>query len=93
MNVVVWVGLLLLLAIEIIGALTHQPWFAAIAAPLMIALVAFGYMRLRAETPLSRIFAITGLFWLAIMLSLGNLDFAVRRNALVPQTTSSANYK
>ena len=79
--------------VEIIGALTHEPWFAAAAAPVMIALVAFGYMRLRAETPLSRIFAIAGLFWLAIMLSLGNLDFIVRRNQPVPQTTSSAEYK
>lgn len=93
MNAAIWLGLLLLLGVEIIGALTHQPWFAAVAAPLMIALVAFGYMRLRAETPLSRIFAIAGLFWLAIMLSLGNLDFIVRRNLPAPQTTSSADYK
>ena len=93
MSLVVWLGLLLLLGVEILGALIHQSWFAAVAAPLMIALVAFGYMRLRAETPLSRIFAAAGLFWLAIMLSLGSLDFIVRRNVVVPQTTTSADYK
>ncbi len=93
MSAAIWLGLLLLLGVEIIGALTHQPWLAAVAAPVMIGLVAFGYMRLRAETPLSRIFAIAGLFWLAIMLSLGNLDFMARSNLPAPQTTSSADYR
>ena len=85
-----WLALLLLLLVEIAGALLHAGWIAALAAPVMIALVALAYMRIRAETPLSRIFAAAGLFWLVFMLGLGSLDFAVRRTEPAPQTTSSA---
>ena len=50
MSAAIWLGLLLLLGGRDHRRATHQPWLAAVAAPVMIGLVAFGYMRLRAET-------------------------------------------
>ena len=93
MMLLAWIALLLLLLVEVIGALVHAGWIAAVAAPVMITLVALAYMKIGAETPLSRIFAAAGLFWLMFMLGLGTLDFTVRHNQPAAQTTSSAIYR
>ena len=88
-----WVVLLVLLGVEVAAALFHAGWLAAGAAPLMMAIVVTAYMKIRSEPSQSRIFAMAGLFWLAIMLSLGSLDFIVRHNVPAPQTTPSADFK
>ena len=49
----------------------------AIAA-LKAALVAWFYMDLRAATPLTRLFAIAGLYWLAILFALTLADVLTR---------------
>ena len=88
-----WLALMALLAIEIGAALLHMGMAAAVAAPVMIAIVAGMFMHVGRETPLSRVFAIAGLFWLAIMIGLGSLDFLVRRDVPTSQTTSSSQFK
>ncbi len=87
---IAWIALLCLLAAEVIATLSHAGWLAGILAPLMIALVAIAFMKLLKETPLSRIFAFAGLFWLAVLIGLGGIDFAVRRNVPVEQITIRA---
>ena len=93
MIVLSWIVLVVLLGVEIAAALFHAGWITAVVAPLMIAIVVTAFMKIRSESSQSRIFAMAGLFWLAIMLSLGSLDFIVRRNVPAPQTTSSADYR
>lgn len=82
-----WLGLLMLLAIELTATLFHAGWLAAFVAPAMVVLVAVAFMKLLTETPLSRIFACAGLFWLAMLIGLGSIDFAVRRTVPVSPTT------
>ncbi len=85
-----WLVLMLLLGLEVAAALLHIGWLAAVLAPAMVVIVVTAFMKIRTETPLSRVFAAAGLFWLAVMLGMGSIDFAVRRNVPVPRTTSSA---
>ncbi len=83
--VLAWILLMLLLAVEVLAALLHVGWLAWAAAPVMIAVVALTFMHVAQESPLSRIFAMTGLVWIAILLSLGSADFAARHNYPAPQ--------
>lgn len=85
-----WLTLMLLLAVEIGAALLHIGAFTALLAPVMIAIVVVAFMKIRSETSLSHIFGMAGLFWLAVLLGLGGLDFLVRHNAPVSPMTSSA---
>jgi len=49
-------------------------------------------MQIGSDTPLSRIFCIAGLFWLAILVGLGSVDFLARRDVPTPQITNSAQF-
>ena len=82
-----WVALLLLLGVEVLAALLHVGWLGYGLAPVMIALVAFRYMQIGRQSALTRIFALAGLFWLAVLLSLGSIDYIVRRDVEAPVVT------
>ena len=82
-----WIGLLILVVVEVVGAASHAGWLAWAAAPVMIFLVATVFMHAAGASPLSRIFAITGLFWAAILLGLGSADYVFRRVAPAPALT------
>ena len=88
-----WLALMALLGLEIGAALLHMGTAAAVMAPVMIAIVAGMFMRIGGETPLSRVFAIAGLFWLAILIGLGSLDFLARKDVPTPQATNSSQFK
>jgi len=88
-----WLVLMVLLAFEIGAALLHMGTAAAVVAPVMIAIVAGVFMQIGHETPLSRVFAIAGVFWLAILIGLGSLDFLARKDVPTPQTTSSSQFR
>lgn len=83
-----WIGLLILLVIEVVGAASHAGWLAWGAAPLMVLLVACVFMHVTRASALSRIFAITGLFWAAVLLGLGSVDYVFRRVTPAPSLTS-----
>ena len=83
----VWIGLLLLLGLEVLGAASGTGWLAWIAAPVMIALVATVFMHATRASALSRIFAITGLFWVTILLGLGGVDYVFRTEEHAPALT------
>jgi cytochrome c oxidase subunit IV len=77
-----WLGLLALLALTV--TLAYQPLgaFNAVAALCIGAvkalIVAAVFMELRHREPRLLIFAGAGLFWLAILLWLGSMDFLTR---------------
>lgn len=77
-----WLGLLALLALTV--TLAYQPLgaFNAVAALCIgatkAAIVAAVFMELRERGPRIFIFASAGLFWLAILLWLGSMDFMTR---------------
>jgi cytochrome c oxidase subunit 3 len=83
-----WVALMLLLGIEVIGTASGAGWLAWFAAPVMIALVACVFMHVTRASALSRIFAITGLFWVAVLLGLGSADYLSRRVTPAPALTA-----
>ena len=82
-----WLGLMLLLAAEIFGAVTHRGWLAWAAAPVMIALVATVFMHVTKASAIARIFALAGVFWMVVLLGLGSVDFFARRDYPAPQLT------
>ncbi len=82
-----WAGLMLLLGIEVVGAISNAGWIAWAAAPLMVTLVVGIFMHIARASALSRIFAITGLFWVAILLCLGSVDFFARKDIPTPMRT------
>ena len=88
-----WLCLMVLLGVEIGAAVLQMGSVAAYVAPVMIATVAGAFMQIGSDTPLSRIFCIAGLFWLAILVGLGSVDFLARRDIPTPQTTNSAQFK
>jgi cytochrome c oxidase subunit 4 len=77
-----WLGLLALLALTV--TLAYQPFgaFNAVAAlgigVIKALIVAAVFMELRHRGPRTLIFAAAGLFWLAILLWLGSMDFLTR---------------
>lgn len=79
--------LLLLLAAEVLATILHAGGLAFALAPAMIALVAFRYMHVGRQSPLTRIFALAGLFWLAVLLGLGSVDYLARRDVAAPVVT------
>ena len=84
---ITWLLLLLLLGVEVVATLLHAGWVGYAAAPVMIALVAFRYMHIGRQSALTRIFALAGLFWLAVLLGLGSVDYLVRRDTAAPVVT------
>lgn len=85
-----WAALVLLLGMEVVAAVLHAGWIAFGLAPIMVALVAAGFMRVLGASPLARIFATAGLFWLLILIGLGGVDFFARRDYPAPQLSRSS---
>lgn len=83
-----WIGLMLLLGVEVLGTLAHAGWLAWVAAPLMIGIVVLAFMHVQQESALSRIFAVTGLVWIGILLTLGTADYLARHTVPAPQRTA-----
>jgi cytochrome c oxidase subunit 4 len=75
---VAWITLLFLLVIEIAASFVHMPRsfrpLILIVAASMAAVIATCFMEVNRGPDLVRLFAIAGLVWLAILLSLGSLD-------------------
>jgi hypothetical protein len=85
-----WAGLLLLLGIEVAATLLHAGWVAWAAAPVMVMLVSGVFMQVLQASPLARIFGLAGLFWMAVLLGLGSVDFLARQDYPVPLQTGAA---
>ena len=88
--VAIWAALLLLLGVEVAAVLLHRPALAWAAAPVMALLVAARFLQVARASPLSRIFAAAGVFWLMVLLGLGSLDFVVRQDTRAPVLTGAA---
>jgi cytochrome c oxidase subunit 4 len=77
-----WLGLLALLAVTVKLAYRPLGAFNAIAAlgigSIKAFIVAAVFMELRRRGPRTLMFAAAGLFWLAILLWLGLMDFLTR---------------
>lgn len=73
-----WLGLMVLLAVELAATLSQAGWFAYVTTPVMVLTVAAIFMHVTSASALSRIFAMTGLFWIAILLGIGAVDYTVR---------------
>jgi cytochrome c oxidase subunit 4 len=77
-----WLALLALLALTVTLAYLPLGSFNAVAALTIgftkAAIVAAIFMELRHRGPRTFIFAAAGLFWLAILLWLGEMDFLTR---------------
>lgn len=82
-----WVLLVVLLGLQVAAALAGAGWLAGALAPPMIGVVAFLFMDLGRASSLSRIFALAGLFWLAILVGLTSVDFLARRDYPAPVLT------
>ena len=78
MLILIWAVLVLLLGLEVLAAELHAGWVAFGLAPIMVALVAGGFMSVMRASPLAHIFAAAGLFWLLILVGLGGVDFFAR---------------
>jgi cytochrome c oxidase subunit IV len=84
-----WAGLLALLALTVV--LAYQPLgrlntvVALAIASLKVLIIAAIFMELREQRPLVFAFAAAGLFWLAILLWLGSIDFFSRPEFPPPQ--------
>ena len=87
---VAWIGLLVLLALELGSALLlHLPATASLFGMAQAAIVVIAFMRIRRGSPLMHIFGAAGLFWLIVLLALGNLD-PLTRSDLIVQTTGNS---
>lgn len=79
--------LLLLMAAEFGLAFTPVSRLVLPAIALcMVVTVALGFMRLGTAGTLAAVFAVAGVFWLCIMMSLGSLDPATRTTIQVTRT-------
>lgn len=88
--IAIWAALVLLLILEVVSALLHAGWVAFGLAPIMVLLVAGGFMHALKASPLAHIFAAAGLFWLLILIGLGGTDFFTRRDYPAPQLSRSS---
>lgn len=86
----IWAMLVLLLCCEVLAAKLHAGWVAFGLAPIMVALVAGGFMQVLRASPLAHIFAAAGLFWLLILVGLGGIDFFARRDYPAPVLSPSS---
>jgi cytochrome c oxidase subunit 4 len=87
--VLIWMALVLLLGMEVLSAVLHAGWVAFGLAPIMVAVVTVGYMHVLEASPLARIFATAGMFWLLILVGLGGVDFFARNDVPAPVLTRS----
>jgi len=84
-SLLVWFVLALLLGTEcLMGQFTATAWWAPAVGLVMAALVAATYMRLLRTGGLAMIFALAGVFWLAVMMGLGGLDPVTRHDVASP---------
>jgi cytochrome c oxidase subunit IV len=94
--ILIWLTLVLLLGLEVLVAILHAGWVAFGLAPIMVALVAGGFMHVLRASTTAHIFAAAGVFWLLILLSLGGLDFFARNNypapVMSPSSISTPNF-
>lgn len=86
--IVGWMGLIVLMLMELIATLLHAGWIAWIATPLMILAVAAVFMRVTSASALSKIFALAGVFWITVLLGLGTIDYAFRPETRAPGLTA-----
>lgn len=87
-TILVWLLLLVLLVIEIGAAMLPGGNVAAVLIGLgMAILVAMTFMRLPSAPGTAAIFALAGAFWLCIMMGLGSVDPATRRDVGVAMRT------
>jgi caa(3)-type oxidase subunit IV len=77
-NLVVWLALLVVAAIELGASFLPIPGtlrpLLVLPAAVMAVLVALGYMRLLTAPELAKAFAVAGVFWLTILLGLAMTD-------------------
>lgn len=85
-----WAALVLLLGMEVLAAVLHAGWVAFGLAPIMVALVAVGFMHVLQASALARVFASAGLFWLLILVGYGGIDYFVRHDYPAPALTRSS---
>lgn len=85
-----WAALVLLLILEVVSALLHAGWVAFGLAPIMVLLVAGGFMSVLQGSQLRRIFAAAGLFWLLVLVGLGGVDFFARHDYPAPVLSRSS---
>lgn len=86
----IWAALVLLLGIEVLAAVLHAGWIGWGTAPIMVLLVTAGFMQVLRQSPLTRIFAAAGVFWLVILLGLGGIDFFARHDYPAPRFSPSS---
>jgi cytochrome c oxidase subunit 4 len=85
-----WAGLLLLLALELGSVLLlHLPATASLFGVVQAAIIVVAFMRIRRGSPLMYIFGAAGLFWLIVLLALGNLDPLTRTDLTVETVATS----
>jgi cytochrome c oxidase subunit 4 len=85
--ILAWLLLAAMLGLQVLAALAHLGWPAGVLAPLMIGVVAFLFMDVGRVSPLSRIFALAGMFWLVILIGLTSVDFLARHDYPAPVLT------
>ncbi|MBB2200870.1 hypothetical protein [Gluconacetobacter tumulisoli] len=85
-----WTMLVLLLAAELVAARAGLGAVVCVLAVLMVLVIVLGFMQILRAPPLAIIFALGGLFWLAILLALGSLDSFTRTTVPVHDTAPYA---
>lgn len=77
----VWLLLLALLALEFaLGAVPGAQFAPPIIGVTMALLVSMAFMRLASMRGAAAIFAMAGVFWLCVLMGMGSLDPATRRD-------------
>jgi cytochrome c oxidase subunit 4 len=84
---IVWLVLALLLVVELLATLMHSVMPPLPIGIIMACVVAVCFMNLRRSSPLSRIFAVAGVFWLLVLLGLGTMDPLTRTDYPVVRAT------
>ena len=88
--ILLWAALVLLLGVEVLAAALHAGWIAWGTAPVMVLLITAGFMQVLRQSQITRIFAAAGVFWLAILLDLGGIDFFARHDYPTPRFSPSS---
>lgn len=82
---IAWVVLLVLFGTELGMAESGIGPYTPLVALAMVAVVVVFFMRLPKGSPLMKIFALAGVFWLCLLLGLGSVDFLTRHDHGVGQ--------
>jgi preprotein translocase subunit SecG len=76
---VTWAALLGVLALQLGAALLLQvPQSASLFGLVSTSIVLIMFMRIKAGSPLMRIFGVAGIFWFAVLICLGTMDPVTR---------------